>query len=215
MSAATRTLQEDDAQNPGFLWVQDGRQRFARDCAACHGADTLRGAAARYPALDRASGKPITLAGRIRQCHASRAQQGELPWESETLLALESYVAHLSRGTPIAPPRDERLDALVTQGERLWRQPFGQIGLACTQCHDALAGKRLAGSTIPQAHPTGYPIYRLEWQGLGSLQRRLRGCMSGVRAEPFAYGADEWLALEVFLMRRAAGMLIESPGVRP
>ena len=54
------------------------------------------------------------------------------------------------------------------------------------------AGRRLGGSPIPQAHPTGYPIYRLEWQGLGSLQRRLRDCMTGVRAEPFAWGARSW-----------------------
>ena len=62
---------------------------------------------------------------------------------------------------------------------------------------------------IPQGHPTGYPIYRLEWQGLGSLQRRLRNCMSGVRAEPFAYGAIELVELELYLhaarARHAAG----------
>ncbi len=77
------------------------------------------------------------------------------------------------------------------------------------------AGRRLAGSTIPQAHPTGYPIYRLEWQGMGSLQRRLRGCMSAVRAEPFGYDSDELTALELFLAQRAAGMPIETPAVRP
>ena len=68
---------------------------------------------------------------------------------------------------------------------------------------------------IPQGHPTGYPVYRLEWQSLGSLQRRLRGCMTGVRAEPFAYGADELVALELFLMERAAGMTVETPAVPP
>jgi len=50
---------------------------------------------------------------------------------------------------------------------------------------------------------------------MGSLQRRLRGCMSGVRAEPFAYGAPELVELELYLDRRAAGMLIDAPGVRP
>ena len=38
-----------------------------------------------------------------------------------------------------------------------------------------MAGQKLAAVTIPQGHPTGYPIYRLEWQTLGSLKRRLRG----------------------------------------
>ncbi|MEY4845043.1 MAG: sulfur oxidizing protein SoxA, partial [Pseudomonadota bacterium] len=63
--------------------------------------------------------------------------------------------------------------------------------------------------------PTGYPIYRLEWQGVGSLQRRLRGCMTGVRAEPFLYGSAEFIAIEAYLMERARGMTLETPGVRP
>ena len=79
----------------------------------------------------------------------------------------------------------------------------------------AHAGRRLAGSTIPQAHPTGYPIYRLEWQSVGSLQRRLRQCQSGVRAEPYSYASDELTALELYLNQRAAGMIIETPAVRP
>ena len=49
-------------------------------------------------------------------------------------------------------------------------QREGQLNLSCANCHDDNWDKRLAGSPIPQAHPTGYPIYRLEWQTLGSLQ---------------------------------------------
>jgi L-cysteine S-thiosulfotransferase len=68
---------------------------------------------------------------------------------------------------------------------------------------------------IPEAHATGYPTYRLEWQGLGSLQRRVRACVAGVRAEPFAADADEWLALEVWMAERDRGMAIETPALRP
>jgi sulfur-oxidizing protein SoxA len=75
--------------------------------------------------------------------------------------------------------------------------------------------KRLAGSTIPQAHASAYPIYRLEWQAMGSLQRRLRNCMSGVRAELPQFGAEELVDLEAWLAVRDQGMKIESPGVRP
>ena len=52
-------------------------------------------------------------------------------------------------------------------------------------------------------------------KNLGPLERRLRNCVVGVRAEPFAPGAEEWLALEVQLMRRAAGMAHEGVAVRP
>lgn len=91
----------------------------------------------------------------------------------------------------------------------------GQLNLACTQCHDDNWGKRLSGAVIPQAHPTGYPLYRLEWQGMGSLQRRLRNCLIGMRAEHFDCGAPEYVALELYLIWRARGMRIETPAVRP
>jgi L-cysteine S-thiosulfotransferase len=120
-----------------------------------------------------------------------------------------------ARGWPIAPPADPRLASWRDRGSALYGQRVGQLNLACADCHDRHAGQRLGGSVIPQGHPTGYPIYRLEWQGMGSLQRRLRGCLTGVRAEPFGADSDEFTALELYLMQRAAGMPVETPAVRP
>jgi sulfur-oxidizing protein SoxA len=116
---------------------------------------------------------------------------------------------------PINAGDDERLRPFIAQGRELFNRRRGQLNLACAQCHDDNWDKRLAGNPVTQAQPTGYPIYRLEWQGLGSLQRRMRGCMSGIRAEPYPYGAPEYVALELFLMSRARGLPIETPAVRP
>lgn len=220
MSPSTQALQRDDTQNPAMLWVQDGEQRFQADCQRCHDGKNpahhnLRGAAARHPAWDAQSGKPLTLAGRINACRVRHVKAPALAPESDALLALESHVAMQSRGLPIAPDDHPALRPFTRQGEQLFKQRFGQLDFSCAQCHDDNAGRRLAGALIPQAHPTGYPIYRLEWQGLGSLQRRLRNCMSGVRAEPFAYGSDEFTVIELYLKQRAAGMAVETPAVRP
>jgi L-cysteine S-thiosulfotransferase len=215
MSPATQALQNDDTQNPAWLWVQEGRQRFEADCARCHPADSLRGAAARYPAWDTASGKPVTLPQRINLCRERHLRQPPLPSESDTMLALHSHVALQSRGLPIQPDADTRLAPWRERGETLFKRRMGQLDFSCAQCHDQHAGGRLAGALIPQGHPTGYPIYRLEWQGMGSLQRRLRNCMVGVRAEPFGAGSEENTALELHLMQRAAGLPLETPAVRP
>jgi sulfur-oxidizing protein SoxA len=215
MQPSTQALQRDDSLNPGWLWLKGGEQDFARDCSSCHSAVSLRGVATRYPAWDAVAGKPLTLQGRIQQCRVQRMKTPALGAESDAFLGLETFVAHASRGLPIAPPADARLQAWRDRGEALFHQPLGQLALSCAQCHDQNPGGKLAGSTIPQGHATGYPLYRLEWQGLGSLQRRLRNCMTGVRAEPFAPGSDEFTALEAYLMQRAAGMPLESPAVRP
>ena len=224
MTPETQAIQRDDAQNPAMLWVQEGAAAWERKaggegraCIDCHGAAaaSMKGVAARYPAFDAATRRPITLGQRINACVVDRQRAAALAPESQELLALESFIAMQSRGMPIAPPDDPRLAPFRERGEKLYRQRIGQLDLSCAQCHDERSGGRLAGATIPQAHPTGYPIYRLEWQGLGSLQRRLRGCISGVRAEPFSYGAIELTELELYLAKRAAGMKIETPAVRP
>ena len=76
MSPAIQALQRDDAQNPAMLWVKDGEQRFAAQCAACHTPAAMRGAAAQHPAFDRRLGKPVTLNGRINTC---RQRELKLP----------------------------------------------------------------------------------------------------------------------------------------
>ncbi len=222
MSPALQALQRDDGQNPGLLWVQEGAALWQapagvakKACADCHTAASMVGVAARYPAWDAVSGKPLNLAGRINVCRQRHQQAPALAAEHADQLALTAWLGRQSAALPVAPPADARLDALRAQGQALWQQRLGQLNLSCLQCHDQRAGLRLGGAVIPQAHPTGYPIYRLEWQALGSLQRRLRGCVVGVRAEPWAPDAPEWLALEAWLAVRAAGLPVETPGVRP
>ena len=224
MSPATQAMQSDDSQNPAMLWLQDGEALWnratgarAQSCAGCHGdAKTgMKGVAARYPAFDPMLNRPISLSERINLCRTRNQQAEALKPESEALLGIEAYVAHQSRGMPVARSDDPRMKPFVERGEKLFKQRIGQLDLSCAQCHDERAGEKLAGSVIPQAHPTGYPIYRLEWQTIGSLQRRLRNCITGVRSDPYPFGALELIELELWLNRRAAGMKIETPAVRP
>jgi len=224
MSPSTQAMQKDDTSNPGMLSALEGESLWnapagneAKSCASCHGKAeaSMKGVAARYPAFHEKSSKPVDLQGRINLCRQQQQKSAPLKPESRELLSLSTYVALQSRGEPVSPDRDPRLEPFRARGETLWRQRLGQLNFSCAQCHDDNWGRRLGSAPIPQAHPNGYPVYRLEWQGMGSLQRRFRNCMNGVRAEPFPFGADEFVALELFLMSRAAGMPMESPGVRP
>lgn len=220
----TKAMQDDDTINPATLWVLDGEALWNtkagaanRACSDCHGLDTnsMKGVAARYPAYDAAQKSPIDLNQRINICRTEHQKATPLQFESKDMLALVAYVGRQSRGMPIEESHDERLKSFIEAGRKLFFERQGQINLSCAQCHDDNWGKHLASSLIPQGHPTGYPLYRLEWQSLGSLQRRLRNCMIGMRAEPFAYGAPEHVNLELFLKWRARGLKVETPAVRP
>jgi len=224
MGPQTRAMQDDDTANPAMLWVLEGEGLWNRKigaagsaCADCHrdAGTTMKGVAARYPAFDTARGRPITLEQRINTCRVERQQVPALAYESPQLLSLTAFVARQSRGLPIDLPVDARTQPFLDAGRATFFRRQGQLDLSCSQCHDDHWGKELAGNVIPQAHPTGYPLYRLEWQSVGSLERRLRNCLVGIRAEPYEFGAPELVDLELYLMSRAAGMKMDAPAVRP
>jgi L-cysteine S-thiosulfotransferase len=222
MTPENRAMQDDSNLNPALFWVMDGQSLWKEktgkkniDCASCHGdsGQKMAGVATQFPKMQK--GKLQTLEGQINQCRTSRQEAPVLAYESKELLALTTWVASQSKGMPIAVQETPQNKKDLQQGRQFFNERMGQLNLSCAQCHQDRAGLKLGGSLIPQGHPTAYPIYRIEWQTMGSLQRRLRNCMSGVRAQQFEYGSQEMAQLELFLMWRARGMPLETPGVRP
>ena len=218
-----RAMQADEIANPGMLWVERGEKVWnapaegsGKACASCHGSAqaSMRGVAAGYPKFDANSGAVLDLEARINDCRTRRQQARALTRESEDLLALTAFIAYQSRGAPLAVSIDGPARASFDRGREFYFQRHGQMNIACTQCHDQNWGKRLLGETISQGHPTAFPGYRLEWQSLGSLQRRLRACLFGIRAEMPPPGAPELTDLELYLAWRAQGLPLEAPGVR-
>jgi sulfur-oxidizing protein SoxA len=224
MSRDNKAMQDDDTSNPAMLSVLDGEALWnakagesGKSCADCHGdaKTAMKGVAARYPAWSDSADRPVDLEQRINISREKDQQAKPFPAESKDMLAISAYVAMQSRGKPIGTYDDARLKPFIEKGLAAFNRREGQLNLSCAQCHDDNWGKHLAGNIVPQGHPTGYPVYRLEWQSLGSLQRRLRNCMIGMRAESYPYGAPEYVDMELFLMWRARGMKMETPGVRP
>lgn len=218
-----RAMQADEFENPGMLWVTRGERLWnepagtaAKSCASCHGEakDAMKGVATRYPRMDAAAARVVNLSGRIN-LERERHQHAEpLAHESEALLALTAYVTYQSRGMPMNVAIDAQNRTEFEGGRARFQRRLGQMNLSCAQCHDRNWGRTLLHETISQGHGTGWPGYRLGWQTFGSLQRRLRACYSGLRAEMPDYGARELIELELYLAWRANGLPIEAPGVR-
>ncbi|MHA7901089.1 MAG: sulfur oxidation c-type cytochrome SoxA [Henriciella sp.] len=219
LTAETQALQDDAFENPGFLWVDRGERLFQSvtstepSCISCH-ENGLDGVAASYPKLDPETGELINLEGRINACRTRHQGLPPLVYESEDLLSLTAYIAHQSNGEPISVDVSGDAARYYELGQDYFTTRRGQFNLSCQQCHTENWGKQLRGDTISQGHGNGFPAYRLEWQSLGSLQRRLRDCDTGVRAAPLPYGDPTYVAVELFLAARAQGLEAESPAVR-
>ena len=221
-SADVKALQADTFANPGMLWVAQGESLWNRaapggpSCAGCHGdaSKSMKGVAASYPKFDAQLNRVVNLEGRIDACQRLNQKGAGLAAESPERLGLAAFVAYQSRGLPLAVTVAGPAKALYDRGAALHKQRIGQMNLACTHCHDAYPGRTLLNETVSQGQPDGWPAYRLEWQSLASLQRRLRACFYGVRAEQPPFDSDDLVALELFLAVRAKGLPLSAPGVR-
>ena len=187
--ADVRAMQSDDFANPGFLWVERGERLWfeaarGKSCATCHGdaAGSMRRVATRYPAYDASAGRVLDLEARINDCRVRRQGQGPLERESDDLLGLTAYVARQSRGIPLSVRIDGPVAAAFQRGRNFYYARHGQMNMSCAQCHEQNWGKRLYAETLSQGHGNAFPAYKLEWQTMGSLQRRIRACLSGIRA---------------------------------
>lgn len=222
-SRDNRALEADEFANPGMLWVGQGaklwreaRGAAGKSCADCHGdaKQTMRGVAPGYPRHDATVRRVLNLEQRINQCVSNEQKSPPLAYESRELLSLSTFVAHQSKDMPIKVDISGPAASTYERGKALYFTRIGQMNLACTHCHDQNWGKTLLAESVSQGQPDGWPAYRLEWQTVGSLQRRLRACFFGVRAEQPAFGSDDLVALELYLARRAEGLALSAPGVR-
>jgi sulfur-oxidizing protein SoxA len=216
-------LQADDFANPALPYMDKGSKLWSqtagksdKSCESCHGEinSGMKGVAARYPAIDKPSGKLFNLEDRIRQCRVKKQKASDWPLESDELLAVSLYVTSASNGMPIQADIEGKAKSHFENGQKIFTTRQGQLNMSCTQCHDQRYGIKLYTDRLSQGQPNAYPAYRIEWQRLASLERRLRFCYNGVRAEVPAWGHGVMRDISLYLMWRAQGLNIEVPSVR-
>jgi L-cysteine S-thiosulfotransferase len=213
LSPALQALQNDAARNPITLWLERGQTLWQAQCASCHGdISTLKTAAATFPKLAPDGLTLRNIEDQIVHCNQRHGgNRSDISLDSDTVLALSAALHQAAKGQPInAAP----VQAHLANGERLYTTRMGRINLACTHCHDGKVGAAMRGEVVSQAQPTGFPIFRQSWQTLGSIDRRLRACYSGVQAPIPAIGSAELRDLELFLKVRAQGMPLDGASIR-
>jgi sulfur-oxidizing protein SoxA len=222
-TAQTRAMQDDDFENPAFLWLERGvdiwhtvEGEAGKSCADCHGdaEDSMKGVSTHYPQYFDEWGKLINIEQRINWCRENQMQAEPFKWETDEMLGITAYVKNQSKGMPVDVAIDGPAAPFFEKGKEFYEQRRGQLDLACTNCHVDNEGNMIRAERLSQGQSNGFPTYRLKWQTLGSLHRRFRGCNKNIRAEPYGYGSDEYVNLELYVSWRGNGLPVESPSVR-
>jgi sulfur-oxidizing protein SoxA len=220
----TKRIQDDDFSNPGFFWIDQGKELWrkvvgaaGKSCASCHtvGSVRMKDAATSYPKYARARGKLINLEQRINLCRTQHMKAPKLKYESDALLALTAYVRYQGRGLPVHVRIDGPARPFFEKGKAAYFRRRGLYDLSCHQCHDNKAGRKLRAETVSQGQINGFPAYKLKWQKLGSVHRQFRRCNRLARSVPYPYGSNDYVNLELYVAWRGTGLKVESPSVRP
>jgi sulfur-oxidizing protein SoxA len=223
LSLSMQALQKDANANPASLWIEQGRALWGSDgqqssCFQCHGPlEKNKHVAQQFPKWSDRLQKLINLEDQILAC-SQRTPKTLQGLENADVLSLSAALHQVSTGLPfqLIPPEKykSQWQSELNEGARLFTTRMGRMNLACTHCHDQLVGKRMRADVISPGHPTGFPIFKMSWQAMGSIDRRLRACYSGVQADIPAPGSPELRRLELFLKMRSQEMPLEGPSLR-
>lgn len=221
-SKETQALQMDDFENPGMIFVDDAIEAFntvegseGNSCASCHeNPESLAGARAVYPKWNDQAEEIRTMAMQINGCRTEQMGAEAWKYDGGDMLNMEALVASVSRGLPMNVAIDGPAEAAYEMGKELYYTRTGQLDLSCASCHEDNYDNYIRADHLSQGHINGFPTYRLKNAKLNGVHSRFKGCVRDTRAETYAVGSEEFVALELYLASRGNGLSVEGPSVR-
>ena len=151
----------------------------------------------------------------INRCVTERMGQEAWGMTSDPMKDMLALISFQSRGMAMSVATDGAAAPYWEQGQEMYYTRFGQLELACANCHEDNQGMMIRADHLSQGQVNGFPTYRLKDAGLVTAQQRFVGCVRDTRAETFKPGSDEFKALELYVASRGNGLSVEGVSVRP
>ena len=218
----TRAMEMDDFDNPGMIFVEQAEDVWntadgseGKSCADCHGASSdMAGVRPVYPKFVEAAGEVRTLEMQINDCRENRMGAEEWKYTGSDMINMTALISSVSRGMPVDIATDGPAQSTWEKGKEIYYTRYGQLELSCSNCHEDNYGNMIRADHLSQGQINGFPTYRLKNTKLNAVQDRFKGCIRDTRAETFAPGSPEFVALELYVGSRGNGLSVEGPSVR-
>lgn len=218
----TRAMEMDDFDNPGMIFVEQAEDVWntadgseGKSCADCHGASSdMAGVRPVYPKFVEAAGEVRTLEMQINDCRENRMGAEEWKYTGSDMINMTALISSVSRGMPVDIAIDGPAQSTWEKGKEIYYTRYGQLELSCSNCHEDNYGNMIRADHLSQGQINGFPTYRLKNTKLNAVQDRFKGCIRDTRAETFAPGSPEFVALELYVGSRGNGLSVEGPSVR-
>lgn len=173
--------------------------------------------AGEYPKFIKGKGV-VTLSNAINNC---LVENGEKPWKltKGKIADLEAFFANASK------EKGKRIHIVINskeaaqayeRGKKEYYTQRGYLKLSCANCHVQGAGKRVRNEYLSPLFGavTHFPVYRMKWQGLGTLERRIKGCEKNQGETPHKPGSKWTREMLYFMAYMSNGLPVDGPDVR-
>jgi len=214
---------------PTEEWVEAGEElynkKFAngKSFANCF-PDPVK-AGSMYPYFDEEKKDVQTLTQAVNECLKAN---GEKKWGTSKgkMATLQAFFAQA------ATDEEKVIDVKINSaeaaeayenGKEYYYTQRGYLKLNCANCHTVGAGQRVRNESLSQllGQTTHFPVYRLKWavadknnNGLGTLERRMSGCIKDQGQVPPGNTSKEMKELLFFMAYMNNGMKFDGPDFR-
>jgi len=178
-----------------------------------------------FPYYDEKRAQVVSLTQTVNECLTSN---GEKKW-NESKGKMAHLQAYLAQETQDAERRvDIRIESKAAaeayeRGKEYYFSQRGYLNLSCATCHIQGAGQRVRNESLSQGlgQTTHFPVYRLKWaagkadnDGLGTLERRMSGCIKDQGQVPPKNTSDTMKELLYFMAYISNGLPVDGPDIR-
>ena len=171
-----------------------------------------------YPKFDEKRGEVVTLTSAINECLKANGEKAWNPKKGK-MAQLQAYFANASKEAGkkvnIQIPSKAAAEA-YERGKKNYYSQRGYLKLSCANCHVQGAGMRVRNEYMSPllGHTTHFPVYRLKWQGLGTLERRMSGCNKDQGENPHKADSRWMKELLYFMAYMSNGLPVDGPDIR-
>jgi len=219
----TQALEVDDFENPSFVFVEQAAAEWekvdgseGKSCSTCHGdvSESMKGVRASMPKWSAEANDLWSVENYINNCREKRMGAKPWKWDKDEMNSMAALIGLQSRGMPVSVNIDGPAREWWEKGKEMYYTRYGQLELACSNCHEDHFGDMIRADHLSQGQINGFPTYRLKNAKLNSVHGRFKGCIRDTRAETFSPGSAEFRALELYVAWRGNGLSVETPSVR-
>lgn len=171
-----------------------------------------------FPYFDDKKNELVSLTQAINDCLTSN---GEKEWNTKKgdMANLQAYMAFQTQEA------GKKLDIKIQskaaaeayeRGKEYYFTQRGYLKLSCATCHIQGAGQRVRNEKLSPmlGSVTHWPVHRLKWGNLGTIERRLSGCIVDEGQVPPKDTSAQMKELIYYMSYISNGMAVDGPDIR-